>query len=147
MGFVVASDEEYGYTATLLLQMTTDAGYHVREVKTGIGGFWVPDEISDQLCVPVPAMPAVRPTIAPVPPPGWDEPLPTVDVTYDATDGNYYVAPEALVEEAPPAPKPTKAPDRESIRAWAKENGHDVADFGRLPIAVIEAYNSAQQVE
>lgn len=29
------------------------------------------------------------------------------------------------------------------IRAWAKENGHRVSDRGRVPVAIIEAYNAA----
>lgn len=30
-----------------------------------------------------------------------------------------------------------------AIRAWAKDNGHAVSERGRIPAAVIEAYNAA----
>lgn len=30
------------------------------------------------------------------------------------------------------------------IRAWAKENGHTVSERGRIPAAIIDAYNAAQ---
>ncbi|MQY14653.1 Nucleoid-associated protein Lsr2 [Streptomyces sp. RB5] len=33
--------------------------------------------------------------------------------------------------------------DTAKIRAWAKENGHDVNDRGRVPASVKEAYNKA----
>lgn len=30
--------------------------------------------------------------------------------------------------------------DQSAIRAWAKKNGYDVADRGRIPAAVVEAF-------
>lgn len=33
--------------------------------------------------------------------------------------------------------------DLAAIRAWAKDNGHDVSERGRIPASVIEAYDSA----
>lgn len=36
--------------------------------------------------------------------------------------------------------------DLAAIRAWAVENGHKVADRGRVPNAVIEAFHAAQQL-
>ncbi|MFJ9379482.1 Lsr2 family protein [Streptomyces sp. NPDC101455] len=33
--------------------------------------------------------------------------------------------------------------DTAQIRAWAKENGHDVNDRGRVPAAIREAYEKA----
>ena len=30
----------------------------------------------------------------------------------------------------------------DAIRAWAKENGHEVSDRGRIPRAVVDAYNA-----
>lgn len=33
--------------------------------------------------------------------------------------------------------------DLATIRAWAKENGHQVSDRGRLPKAVLDAYASS----
>ena len=32
--------------------------------------------------------------------------------------------------------------DLAAVRAWAKENGHQVSDRGRLPKAVLEAYSA-----
>ena len=42
-------------------------------------------------------------------------------------------------------PAPARA-DREAtaaIRTWARENGHEVSERGRIPKAVVEAYQSA----
>jgi hypothetical protein len=33
--------------------------------------------------------------------------------------------------------------DLAAIRAWAKDNGHEVSDRGRIPATVIEAYDEA----
>lgn len=41
------------------------------------------------------------------------------------------VVPETTVEE------------REEIRAWAKENGYELAEFGRIPKKIFAAYNEA----
>jgi hypothetical protein len=30
-----------------------------------------------------------------------------------------------------------------TIRAWARENGHEVSERGRIPKAVVQAYQSA----
>ena len=34
--------------------------------------------------------------------------------------------------------------DLAAIRAWAKENGHQVSDRGRLPKSVLDAYTASQ---
>ena len=50
---------------------------------------------------------------------------------------------------APTSARPNRAParaDREqtqAIREWARKNGHKVNDRGRVPAAVVDAYNSA----
>ena len=36
------------------------------------------------------------------------------------------------------------AVDLAAVRAWAKENGHQVSDRGRLPKAVLDAYSASQ---
>ena len=36
------------------------------------------------------------------------------------------------------------AVDLAAVRAWAKENGHQVSDRGRLPRAVLDAYSASQ---
>lgn len=33
--------------------------------------------------------------------------------------------------------------DTSTVRAWARENGHDVSDRGRIPAEVFEAYDAA----
>ncbi|MGC5173267.1 histone-like nucleoid-structuring protein Lsr2 [Microbacterium sp. DT81.1] len=33
--------------------------------------------------------------------------------------------------------------DLVSVRAWARDNGHEVSERGRVPASVIEAYDSA----
>ena len=36
------------------------------------------------------------------------------------------------------------AVDLAAVRAWAKQNGHQVSDRGRLPRAVLDAYSASQ---
>nr|WP_312883438.1 histone-like nucleoid-structuring protein Lsr2 [Streptomyces nymphaeiformis] len=56
----------------------------------------------------------------------------------------------------PTAPAPTPAPvdtapqprtgmtaDASDIRAWARANGYDVPDRGRIPVAILEAWEKA----
>jgi hypothetical protein len=54
---------------------------------------------------------------------------------------------EKVAEVAGVAKRPerTSGPaDTAAIRAWALANGHKVADRGRIPAAVVEAYETAQ---
>jgi len=37
----------------------------------------------------------------------------------------------------------TGQPDYSGVRAWAKENGYQISDRGRVPASVIEAYEAA----
>lgn len=32
--------------------------------------------------------------------------------------------------------------DRAAVRAWARENGHEISDRGRIPTSVLEAYRA-----
>ncbi len=44
------------------------------------------------------------------------------------------------------APAPPARTDREvtaAIRAWARENGHEISERGRIPKAVVDAYHAA----
>jgi hypothetical protein len=34
--------------------------------------------------------------------------------------------------------------DRAAVRAWARENGHEISDRGRIPTSALEAYRSAR---
>lgn len=38
-------------------------------------------------------------------------------------------------------PRP-RAEDQAAVRAWARENGHEVSDRGRIPTKVVEAYRA-----
>lgn len=137
-----AAHPDYGNLASLLLAVNEELGYHVREVRTVPGGFEVPDAVHAQLEPDfTPDVPAVAPSGEKLPPPAWwSEPEPEVDVTFE--DGKYYAAPtfEAEVEAAVAAGEP----DREAVRAWARENGHEVADKGQLKKVIYEAYAAAQ---
>lgn len=42
------------------------------------------------------------------------------------------------------AGNPTQRPENVKIRAWAKENGHNVSERGRIPAEVVEEYRKAQ---
>ena len=44
-----------------------------------------------------------------------------------------------------PPPKPARASREETaaIRAWARENDHEISERGRIPKAVVEAYRAA----
>jgi nucleoid-associated protein Lsr2 len=41
------------------------------------------------------------------------------------------------------APSRTDRDQNQAIRQWAKKNGHNVSDRGRIPGEVVEAFNSA----
>ncbi|GAA4521782.1 Lsr2 family protein [Brachybacterium paraconglomeratum] len=49
-------------------------------------------------------------------------------------DGKKRVVPETTVDE------------REAIRAWARENGHSLAERGRIPKRILAAYGRAHGV-
>jgi hypothetical protein len=44
----------------------------------------------------------------------------------------------------PPKASSGRRTDLAAIREWAKSNGHEVSDRGRIPSAVVEAYDSAR---
>ncbi|MFJ9900530.1 Lsr2 family protein [Streptomyces sp. NPDC091280] len=51
-----------------------------------------------------------------------------------------------------PAPKKrvvpkTTAEERDKIREWAKKEGHDFAERGRIPKAVMKAYDEAHGID
>lgn len=151
MGLILAQPhqtEEYGNTAALLLAMAEEQGLHPRVVETVLGGFLVPDSISDLLKA--------------APPEGWDEPLQKPDVEY--IDGKYYITADGIDESDPiqesmedefvtpgEAASDEVTPEEAAegnvpldvIRQWAKENGHPVADKGRIKQSVVEAFYAA----
>jgi hypothetical protein len=49
----------------------------------------------------------------------------------------------AAAPAAPRARRRSGQQDYTAIRAWAKENGHEVSERGRVPAAVLEAYEAA----
>jgi len=48
-------------------------------------------------------------------------------------------------QRQPATDKPARSSreDTQAIRVWAREHGHEVSDRGRIPKAVIEAYQTA----
>jgi len=46
-------------------------------------------------------------------------------------------------ETEAPVPTRTNREETAAIRSWARENGHEVSERGRIPKAVLEAYRSA----
>lgn len=45
--------------------------------------------------------------------------------------------------DAPAAPSRPSREATAAIRAWARENGHDVSERGRIPNSVVQAYEAA----
>ncbi|MGW8955703.1 histone-like nucleoid-structuring protein Lsr2 [Streptomyces sp. NPDC055709] len=39
---------------------------------------------------------------------------------------------------------PSNGPAPEAVRAWARANGYEVNDRGRVPAAIVDAYNQAR---
>lgn len=50
----------------------------------------------------------------------------------------------ATRSRTPSATKSAKRNDLADVRAWAAKNGHAVSDRGRIPAAVLEAYDTAK---
>lgn len=120
---------ERGATASWLLASADEAGIDRKLIRRAAKGYVIPDELysfittehkgvrSDrEVSVPVAAEPAVTP----------------VDVSTSHPDG-----PPQLDERV------TVPPDREVVRAWAKENGYQVADVGRIKHSLVDAYVAA----
>ena len=42
------------------------------------------------------------------------------------------------------SPKSSTSADLKAMRAWANDNGYEISARGRVPKAVVEAYNNAQ---
>ena len=155
MAFVPSdpSQSTYGELASLLLQMTDEMGLHVWTVRTVPGGFEVHDDVAAVLNGEKIFTKDLGEAVAilnagKTPPPSWSQPLDKVDVEYNPEDGKYY----AVIEtpDSPPVDEERvqtaiDAPEvhRETIRAWAKENGYEVADKGQLKQSVIDAYYAA----
>lgn len=39
--------------------------------------------------------------------------------------------------------RPARNPEVAAIRAWAKDNGHELSERGRIPQPIVDAYNDA----
>jgi hypothetical protein len=65
------------------------------------------------------------------------------------TFGRYIAAARPVSRSASssarPAPRRTRGggQDYAAIREWAKQNGHEVSERGRVPAAILEAYDAA----
>ncbi len=162
MTVFVPNGQNQGITATWLLYSADENDIDRRSIKTTRGGFNIPDELAEAMglvetsnvsfVAAVPEVPEItkpEPEVK-TPPPGWDDPLPEPDVYLDA-DGKVYLTDDAQAREtgeepeAPSVEHVAEEVDREDIRAWAKEQGFQVAERGALKKAVIEAYHEAHK--
>jgi len=161
VGFIACKSDtqEYGELAALLLQMTDEMGFHVWSVRTVPGGFEAHDDViavlnGEKVLTMDPAEAAAIANEGKTPPPSWSEPLETPDIEF--VDGKYVLtedatdrikAEDSLQAASSPASEYLEnvgnAAGREEIRAWAKENGFEVAPQGKLKQAVIEAFRVA----
>ncbi len=54
------------------------------------------------------------------------------------------VTPAQAVQSTPARPTETRSKEQtKAIREWARKNGHDLADRGRIPANVIEAFEAS----
>lgn len=138
----IANGESQGRTAAWLLATAEEADINIRLIHVTRGGFNVPDQLVPFLDGVVAGVAApLVPDPDKVPPPGWDEPLPVPDVEF-APDGRVLLtetARAALEAEGGITVEPETV-DPETIRAWAVDNGIEVAAKGRLSKAVLAAY-------
>lgn len=116
--------QDRGATAALLLAMAEELGLPVTVVKRARDGYLVPAVIADQLysaTEPKVEEPKVEaPKVETIEPKVIEVEAPKVETEHDHED-----EPEV---------------DRETIRAWAKDTGREVADKGRLSKALIAEY-------
>lgn len=110
-----------GELASLLLAMADEAGIDRREIKRARTGYLVPRALVEGKLV------EIEPEEVPV-----------------------QVAPPASAPVDPPKVEPVRIteadePDRETVRAWARENGFEVADKGQLKKSVYAAYEAAHK--
>lgn len=147
----VAANGDAGGTATLLLSLADEHEIDRKSIIRTRGGFSVPHALAALLQNPAPP-------IAPTdqsPPDGWYETeMPTPDVEFDEA-GRVVLTAEAVdtaiangavfVEDSPTDGEDDDAssPDREKVRAWAKERGLSVADRGALKKSILDAYAEA----
>lgn len=148
MKFIGYQNGDAGATASFLLQLADELGIDPRSIRTTRGGFMVPDEllivdgvqILDEPPVPLLAVPDGGPKQSPE---GWYETeLPTPDVEMDESTGEVFLTTEAFLDELKHGTVVVE-PDREVVRAWAKDHGLTVADKGALSKAVLSAYAQA----
>lgn len=68
---------------------------------------------------------------------------------YDALEKFMAAGRRVRVPPPPSVPRRVKLDPglQETIRGWAREHGHRVADRGRLPQAVIDAYEARETVD
>lgn len=171
MGFIASQIHlpEYGETAALLLAMAEEMGYDPQyTVHTVLGGFEAPDAVTDVLQGKAIFTRDIGEVVAlgnagKTPPPGWDEPLPPVDIEV-GEDGKIYLTAEAaqvikdtVLDEGPEAvadellilaaetivASPGLSPYDPAIREWAKANDVPVGDKGRMAQSVLDAWTAA----
>lgn len=59
-------------------------------------------------------------------------------------DAARVVSAPAAAPRARTASRSAGSHDLAAVRAWARENGHEVSDRGRVPASVLEAYDKAR---
>jgi Lsr2 len=60
-----------------------------------------------------------------------------------STTGGRRSRTQRSTSDADEAPARSNREETAAIRAWARENGHEVSERGRIPKAVVQAYQSA----
>lgn len=144
----VAANGDLGGTAALLMSLADEHQLDRKSIVRTRGGFSVPHALAALVQDPAPPI-AFGEQSAPE---GWYETeLPAVDVEFDEV-GRVVLTPEgaeaaiangAVAVEDPEDDGSRLELDREAVRAWAKEQGHSVADRGALKKSVLDAYAEA----
>lgn len=148
---------EHGLSCRRALELSAGDYRYSRLVRDGK----TPAEISAALSEPAHVQPAPRPRLVVVPdeadPELQDEDEPTTDTDLEEviepkepTVPTPTAVAKATKKQTPPTPAPASGKTKQElaeIRAWAKDNGHDVATHGRVPVRVIAAWEARAVTE
>ena len=74
------------------------------------------------------------------------------DITHRNVGSGAYLKVSGKAEATTSAPKKrvvpeTSAEERDTIRAWAKKEGYDIAEFGRITKKVMKAFDEAHGID
>lgn len=115
--------KDRGHTASWLLVSADEAGIDRNLIRRARNGYLIPKELQDWMAQEAP--PAEKPS------------------KLHKSSVEEPAAKEMVAEGAPD--HGDDEPDRETVRAWAKENGYEVAERGQLKKAIYEAYAKAHE--